>query len=83
MFTKVSFKFLVINAVHCIGINFEHLINNNPCCLREGGKSLQALTCLQRLALKKDYTRTVLLIQLDGNLASDVSTRCSGRPPIP
>ena len=23
---------------------------------------------------------TVLLIQLDGNLASDVSTRCSGRP---
>ena len=28
--------------------------------------------------LKKDYT--VLLIQLDGNLASDVSTRCSGRP---
>ena len=26
--------------------------------------------------LKKDYT--VLLIQLDGNLASDVSTRCSG-----
>ena len=28
--------------------------------------------------MKKDYT--VLLIQLDGNLASDVSTRCSGRP---
>ena len=28
--------------------------------------------------LKKDYS--VLLIQLDGNLASDVSTRCSGRP---
>ena len=27
--------------------------------------------------MKKDYT--VLLIQLDGNLASDVSTRCSGR----
>ena len=26
----------------------------------------------------KDYT--VLLIQLDGNLASDVSTRCSGCP---
>ena len=35
--------------------------------------------------MKKDYT--VLLIQLDGNLASDVSTRCSGAPipymPIP
>ena len=28
--------------------------------------------------MKKDYT--VLLIQLDGILASDVSTRCSGRP---
>ena len=28
--------------------------------------------------MKKDYS--VLLIQLDGNLASDVSTRCSGRP---
>ena len=28
--------------------------------------------------MKKDYT--VLLIQLDENLASDVSTRCSGRP---
>ena len=28
--------------------------------------------------MKKDYT--VLSIQLDGNLASDVSTRCSGRP---
>ena len=28
--------------------------------------------------MKKDYT--VLLIQLDRNLASDVSTRCSGRP---
>ena len=28
--------------------------------------------------VKKDYT--VLLIQHDGNLASDVSTRCSGRP---
>ena len=28
--------------------------------------------------MKKDYT--VLLIQLDGNLASDVLTRCSGRP---
>ena len=28
--------------------------------------------------MKKDYT--VLLIQLDGNLASDVSTRCSGHP---
>ena len=28
--------------------------------------------------LKKDYT--VLLIQLDRNLASEVSTRCSGRP---
>ena len=28
--------------------------------------------------MKKDYT--VLLIQLDGNLASDVSTRFSGRP---
>ena len=28
--------------------------------------------------MKKDDT--VLLIQLDGNLASDVSTRCSGRP---
>ena len=28
--------------------------------------------------MKKDYM--VLLIQLDGNLASDVSTRCSGRP---
>ena len=27
--------------------------------------------------MKKDYT--VLLIQLDGNLASDVSTRCFGR----
>ena len=31
----------------------------------------------QTVKLKKDYT--VLLIQLDGNLASDVSTRCSGR----
>ena len=31
-----------------------------------------------RKKLKKDYI--VLLIQLDGNLASDVSTRCSGRP---
>ena len=30
------------------------------------------------IMLKKDYS--VLLIQLDGNLASDVSTRCSGRP---
>ena len=28
--------------------------------------------------MKKDYS--VLLIQLGGNLASDVSTRCSGRP---
>ena len=28
--------------------------------------------------MKKDYT--VLLIQLDGNLATDVSTGCSGRP---
>ena len=28
--------------------------------------------------MKKDYS--VLLIQLDGNLASDVSTRCSCRP---
>ena len=28
--------------------------------------------------MKKDYT--VLLIQLDGNFASDVSTRCSGHP---
>ena len=28
--------------------------------------------------MKKDYS--VLLIQLDGNLASDVSTRASGRP---
>ena len=28
--------------------------------------------------MKKDYT--VLLIELDGNLVSDVSTRCSGRP---
>ena len=28
--------------------------------------------------MEKDYT--VLLIQLDRNLASDVSTRCSGRP---
>ena len=28
--------------------------------------------------MKKDYL--VLLIQLDGNLASDVSTRCSDRP---
>ena len=28
--------------------------------------------------MKKDYT--VLLIQLDGNLASDVLTKCSGRP---
>ena len=28
--------------------------------------------------MKKDYT--VLLIQLDENLASDISTRCSGRP---
>ena len=28
--------------------------------------------------MKKDYT--VLLIQPDGNLVSDVSTRCSGRP---
>ena len=28
--------------------------------------------------MKKDYT--VLLIQLDRNLASDVSTRCSGFP---
>ena len=28
--------------------------------------------------MKKDYT--VLLIQLDGNLTSDVSTRCFGRP---
>ena len=28
--------------------------------------------------MKKDYT--VLLIQFDGNLASDVSTRCSGHP---
>ena len=31
--------------------------------------------------MKKDYT--VLLIQLDRNLASDVSTRCSSRPPFP
>ena len=30
------------------------------------------------LIVKKDYS--VLLIQLDGNLASDVSTRCSGHP---
>ena len=30
------------------------------------------------LSLSQDYS--VLLIQLDGNLASDVSTRCSGRP---
>ena len=28
--------------------------------------------------MKKYYT--LLLIQRDGNLASDVSTRCSGRP---
>ena len=28
--------------------------------------------------MEKDYS--VLLIQLDGNLASDVSTRCSDRP---
>ena len=28
--------------------------------------------------MKKDYL--VLLNQLDGNLASDVSIRCSGRP---
>ena len=28
--------------------------------------------------MKKDYT--VFLIQLDRNLASDVSSRCSGRP---
>ena len=28
--------------------------------------------------MKKDYT--VLLIQLDENLASDVSARCSGHP---
>ena len=28
--------------------------------------------------MKKDYF--VLLNQLDGNLASDVSIRCSGRP---
>ena len=32
----------------------------------------------KRFLLKKDYS--VLLNQLDGNLASDVSTRCSGRP---
>ena len=31
--------------------------------------------------MKKDYT--VLLIHLDGNLASDVSIRCSGRPQQP
>ena len=30
--------------------------------------------------MKKDYS--VLLIQLDRNLASDVSTRCSGRPKL-
>ena len=30
--------------------------------------------------MKKDYL--VLLNQLDGNLASDVSTRCSGRPQL-
>ena len=28
--------------------------------------------------MNEDYS--VLLIQLDGNLALDVSTRCSGRP---
>ena len=33
---------------------------------------------MNRIKLKKDYS--VLLIQLDRNLASDVSTRCSGRP---
>ena len=31
-----------------------------------------------RLYIKKNYS--VLLIQLDSNLASDASTRCSGRP---
>ena len=33
---------------------------------------------LKKLFMKKDYS--VLLIQRDGNLASDVLTRCSGRP---
>ena len=35
-------------------------------------------TAILQQFMKKDYT--VLLIQLDRNLASDVSTRCSGRP---
>ena len=33
---------------------------------------------LAALQMKKDYS--VLLIQLGRNLASDISTRCSGRP---
>ena len=31
--------------------------------------------------IQKDYS--VFLNQLDGNVASDISTRCSGHPPIP
>ena len=38
---------------------------------------METYVSMDEIELKKDYT--VLLIQLDGNLASDVSTRCSGR----
>ena len=34
----------------------------------------------QLSSVDEERLYTVLLIQLDGNLASDVSTRCSGRP---
>ena len=36
------------------------------------------IALLKSYSIKKDYL--VLLNQLDGNLASDVLTRCSGRP---
>ena len=40
--------------------------------------SLPVTVLIVRQLMKKDYS--VLLFQLDGNLASDVSTRCSGHP---
>ena len=46
--------------------------------------SVKSLLCMKKLPGKQhDYLRKIIWFssfQLDGNLASDVSTRCSGRP---